>query len=133
MHAKALSAGADEVVFDLEDAVASEGKAAAREQVAATLAEPEWAERTVAVRVNPIDSGEQADDLFMCAELGLPSLTLAVPKVESVADLVASARVAPLQALIETPAGRRTRADRPQRGRCVLDPRLCRSRRGAGP
>ena len=42
MHAKALSAGADEVVFDLEDAVAAEGKAAAREQVAATLAEPEW-------------------------------------------------------------------------------------------
>jgi citrate lyase beta subunit/acyl dehydratase len=105
MHAKALAAGADEVVFDLEDAVAAEGKAAAREQVAATLAEPAWAERTVAVRVNPIDSGEQADDLFMCAELGLPSLTLVVPKVESVVDLVSPARVAPLQALIETPAG----------------------------
>ncbi|MGB0097091.1 MAG: aldolase/citrate lyase family protein, partial [Solirubrobacteraceae bacterium] len=105
MHAKALSAGADEVVFDLEDAVAAEDKAAAREQVAATLGEPAWAERTVAVRVNPIDSGDQAADLAMCAELGLPSLTLVVPKVESAADLVPPAAVAPLQALIETPAG----------------------------
>jgi citrate lyase beta subunit/acyl dehydratase len=105
MHAKALSAGADEVVFDLEDAVAIDGKAAAREQVAATLADPAWAERTVAVRVNAIDSGEQAADLDMCAELELQSLTLVVPKVESVADLRPAARVAPLQALIETPAG----------------------------
>lgn len=105
MHAKALSAGADEVVFDLEDAVAAEDKAAAREQVAATLGEPAWAERTVAVRVNPIDSGDQAADLAMCAELGLPSLTLVVPKVESAADLLPPAAVAPLQALIETPAG----------------------------
>jgi citrate lyase beta subunit/acyl dehydratase len=105
MHAKALSAGADEVVFDLEDAVAIDGKAAAREQVAATLADPVWADRTVAVRVNAIDSGEQAADLDMCAELELQSLTLVVPKVESVADLGPAARIAPLQALIETPAG----------------------------
>ena len=105
MHAKARLAGADEVVFDLEDAVAAEGKAAAREQVAATLADPAWAERTVAVRINPVDSGEQADDLAMCAGLVLPSLTLVVPKVESVAELGAPAMVAQLQALIETPAG----------------------------
>jgi citrate lyase beta subunit/acyl dehydratase len=105
MHQKALSADADEVVFDLEDAVAAEGKSAAREQVAQTLADSAWAERTVAVRVNPIDSGEQADDLAMCAELDLARLTLVVPKVESVADLVPAAGVARLQALIETPAG----------------------------
>jgi citrate lyase beta subunit/acyl dehydratase len=105
MQAKALSSGADEVVFDLEDAVAADVKAAARGQVAATLAEPEWSERTVAVRINAIDSGEQGDDLAMCAELALQTLTLVVPKVESVADLVPAARVAPLQALIETPEG----------------------------
>jgi citrate lyase beta subunit/acyl dehydratase len=105
MHKKALSAEADEVVFDLEDAVAAEGKAAAREQVAETLADAVWAQQTVAVRVNPIDSGHQADDLAMCAELDVPSLTLVVPKVESVADLIPAAGVARLQALIETPAG----------------------------
>lgn len=105
MHKKALSTEADEVVFDLEDAVAAEGKAAAREQVAETLADAAWAQQTVAVRVNPIDSGHQADDLAMCAELDVPSLTLVVPKVESVADLIPAAGVAPIQALIETPAG----------------------------
>ncbi len=105
MHTKALTAGADEVVFDLEDGVAPDDKAAAREQVASTLAEAEWAERTVAVRINSLESGEQADDLSMCAELALASLTLVVPKVESTADLVPAAAIAPLQALIETPAG----------------------------
>jgi citrate lyase beta subunit len=105
MHKKALSAEADEVVFDLEDAVAAEGKAAAREQVAETLADAAWAQQTVAVRVNPIDSGHQADDLAMCAQLDIPSLTLVVPKVESAADLIPAAGVARLQALIETPAG----------------------------
>ena len=105
MHVKAVGAGSDEVVFDLEDAVSSGQKAAAREQVARTLAEPTWARRTVAVRINSIDSGHQADDLAMCAELGRPSLTLVVPKVQSPDDLELPAKVAALQALIETPAG----------------------------
>ena len=105
MHAKALDAGADEVVFDLEDAVAADAKATAREQVARTLASPEWARRRVAVRVNPSGSAEQDADLSMCAALGLEELTIVVPKVESPADVEAAARVAPVQALIETPRG----------------------------
>src|SRR5665648_359571 len=47
----------------------------------------------------------EADDLAMCAQLDIPSLTLVVPKVESAADLIPAAGVARLQALIETPAG----------------------------
>ena len=45
MHAKALDAGADEVVFDLEDAVALDAKAAARRVLAETLRRPEWSAR----------------------------------------------------------------------------------------
>src|SRR3989442_10142309 len=45
MHAKALDAGADEVVFDLEDAVALDAKAAARAVLAETLRRPEWSAR----------------------------------------------------------------------------------------
>ncbi len=105
MHAKALSSQADEVVFDLEDAVPADGKAEAREQVAATLLEREWNERTVAVRVNSLDGGEQAEDLAMCAELVIDGLTVVVPKVESPDELEPAAAVAPVQALIETPAG----------------------------
>ena len=105
MHAKALEAGADEVVFDLEDAVAAGSKAVAREQVARTLASPAWARRRVAVRVNRSGSAAQDEDLSMCGSLGLEGLTIVVPKVESPADLEAAARVAPVQALIETPQG----------------------------
>jgi citrate lyase beta subunit/acyl dehydratase len=105
MHARALVAGADEVVFDLEDAVAAGSKAAAREQVARTLAAPEWAGRRVAVRVNRSGSAEQQEDLSMCAGLGIEELTIVVPKVESQADVERAARVAPVQALIESPLG----------------------------
>ncbi len=119
MHAKALSAGADEVVFDLEDAVAAGGKVAAREQLAATLADPAWAGRTVAVRVNPIASGDQADDLEMCAAIAKPDVTLVVPKVESAADLEPAAEIASVQALVETPAGLANAAKIARSGRVV--------------
>lgn len=108
MHAKALDAGADEVVLDLEDAVAPDAKAAAREQLAATLAEPGWAGRAVAVRVNAPGTAEQAGDLEALAALPwVPGVV--VPKCESVADVEAvcaalGGEVA-VQALVETPAG----------------------------
>ena len=105
MQAKALDSGAGEIVLDLEDAVAVDGKAAAREQIAATLGRPEWSDRAVAVRVNAGDSGHQPGDLEMCREVGLEALTVVVPKVESMADVEAAAAVAPVQALIESPLG----------------------------
>jgi citrate lyase beta subunit/acyl dehydratase len=105
MHAKALDAGADEVVFDLEDAVAAGSKDIAREQIRRTLASPAWARRRVAVRVNPSGSAAHVEDLSMCGTLGLETLTIVVPKVDSPADVEAAARVAPVQALIESPRG----------------------------
>ncbi|MGQ0623992.1 MAG: aldolase/citrate lyase family protein [Sporichthyaceae bacterium] len=42
MHSAALRAPADEVVFDLEGAVAPQTNDAARAQVLATLADPAW-------------------------------------------------------------------------------------------
>ena len=105
MHEKALAAGADEVVFDLEDAVAAGGKEAAREQVAQTLARPEWSGRPVAVRVNAPGSAEQPADLAMCAAAGAAALSVVVPKVESPADVEAAAEVAPVQAIVESPLG----------------------------
>lgn len=110
MHERAIDVPADEVVFDLEDAVAQEAKAEAREAIAATLARPEWAERVVAVRVNPVGSGELDRDLELCAMLSRRAqFTVVVPKVEAPDQLVGiderlGGRVG-LQALIETPAG----------------------------
>lgn len=105
MHEKALAAGADEVVFDLEDAVAADGKAAARAQLEATLRAPSWGERAVAVRVNAVGGPDHEQDLALCARLGLERLTIVVPKVERPEDVAAAADIAPVQALVETPRG----------------------------
>jgi citrate lyase beta subunit/acyl dehydratase len=105
MHEKALATSADEVVFDLEDAVAAGARAAAREQIATTLARAEWGGRAVAVRVNAPGSPELALDLELCAALGHPRLTIVVPKVEGVDDVAAAAAIAPVQALVESPQG----------------------------
>lgn len=109
MHAKALASAADEVVLDLEDAVAPEAKADARQQVVATLATGEAAGRRVAVRINGADTEWFADDLAACAALARDGFSVVVPKVED-PGVLARVRDAlppgtPLQALIETPAG----------------------------
>src|ERR1700733_14594701 len=109
MHEKAVGVPADEVVFDLEDAVAPAAKQEAREAIAATLARPEWAKRVVAVRVNAPGSSELGADLELAGGLAPSRLTVVVPKVEKPEQLQAiadrlDARIG-LQALIETPAG----------------------------
>src|ERR687886_229712 len=75
--AKAASLEPDEVVLDLEDAVAPERKDAARETVARALRDLDWCAATVAVRVNR----GSADDLALVAE-ARPDVVV-VPKVES--------------------------------------------------
>jgi citrate lyase subunit beta/citryl-CoA lyase len=110
MHEKALGVSADEVVFDLEDAVAPGAKQQAREAIAATLTRPEWAEQVIAVRVNAPGSSELAADLELVGALRTTrGLTVVVPKVEEPEQIRAIVeRLDPrigLQALIETPAG----------------------------
>ena len=87
MHEKALGLAADEVVFDLEDAVAPAAKEQAREAIATTLARPEWAERVVSVRVNAPGSSEFAADLELVRGLRMSRLTVVVPKVQAPAQL----------------------------------------------
>jgi citrate lyase beta subunit/acyl dehydratase len=110
MHEKALTLAADEVVFDLEDAVAPGAKAEARDTIAATLAAPAWASRTVAVRINAPGSAELDADLELVRALRERlELTVVVPKVEQPGELAGVAdRLGGgtgVQALIETPAG----------------------------
>lgn len=109
MHRKAAATTADEVVFDLEDAVPAADKAQAREIVLATLTDAAWRSRRVAVRVNPSDSPHQDGDLETVAALDHPAVSVVVPKAERPADLQRIAGLLPpgvcLQALIETPRG----------------------------
>ncbi len=95
--AKAAGLEPDEVILDLEDAVAPERKEAARETVARALREHDWHAGTVAVRVNR----GSADDLAMVRE-ARPDVVI-LPKVES-ADEVALAGL-PCEAQIETARG----------------------------
>lgn len=89
---------ADAVILDLEDGVAPDDKAAAREAVAASSLDPN---RTI-VRVNAADSAHLADDLSVLARTAYRTVML--PKATSPADVDAlGAR--DVIALCETAAG----------------------------
>jgi citrate lyase subunit beta/citryl-CoA lyase len=99
---KALAAGADVVVVDLEDAVAPDRKEYARAATADLLSEPP--PTPVHVRVNALDSPESTADLHTLA--ALPALSgLRLPKVTSPTQVVRTAEHAPglpLYALLES-------------------------------
>jgi len=104
---KALASGADKVVLDLEDAVASDDKATARSAVAAWLgsAAPEERSRVV-VRINDASSSWFAADVAALADTHGVSVLL--PKAES-AEQIAQTRAAlpgaGILALIESARG----------------------------
>jgi citrate lyase subunit beta/citryl-CoA lyase len=115
---KAPGVGADEVVIDLEDAVAPAAKDEARAAAVASLASPAWDGTTVSVRVNAPRSAWCHLDIAALASLPDRPVSIVVPKVESGHDLAfverlldgveaAAGRAHPVrvQALIETAAG----------------------------
>jgi len=78
---KAKGLPADAIIFDLEDAVAPDAKAEARERVCAAAASGEYGLRELTIRVNGIDTDWHADDLRAAAQAG-PSAVV-VPKINS--------------------------------------------------
>lgn len=118
MLAKARELPADEVVLDLEDAVAPSEKDAARAALAQEL-RAGFGDRAVTVRVNGAGTPWLERDIALLAEtaaVGARLDCLTIPKAESSADVAlvagllesaggeAAARVG-LEALIETAAG----------------------------
>ncbi len=103
--AKARTLPVDALLIDLEDAVAPDGKAAAREAVAATLTADPGARRRL-VRVNGRDTDWGGADLAMVARIRPDGVLL--PKVNGAADIDAAVAVTgdmPVWAMIETPRG----------------------------
>jgi citrate lyase subunit beta / citryl-CoA lyase len=107
---KAKTLPCDAVILDLEDAVAPDAKAAARDQVMAAVAARGFGAREVIVRINGLDTAWWRDDLEAAAKAG-PDGVL-VPKVSKPADLqTVMARLSDmaagnriwLWAMIETP------------------------------
>lgn len=83
--AKARTLPCDVVVLDLEDAVAPEAKADAREAALAALDEGGFGAREVAVRVNGIDTEWGVDDLAALA--ASKANAVLVPKVSTPLDI----------------------------------------------
>jgi citrate lyase subunit beta/citryl-CoA lyase len=85
--AKAETAGADALIFDLEDSVAPERKAEARSALRDYLSGlgPERTWRAY-VRINPLDTGEAPDDLLVASHPSVAAIVL--PKAAGRADLL---------------------------------------------
>jgi citrate lyase subunit beta/citryl-CoA lyase len=83
--AKAKSLPADALIFDLEDAVAPDAKASARDQVCAAVQEGGYGAREIIVRVNALATAWGQADLAAVAAVATHAVL--IPKVES-ADAV---------------------------------------------
>lgn len=95
---KARGLAADAIIFDLEDAVAIDEKANARELLAKTLIEADFGPRAKLVRINGFDTEWGATDLDVIAQARPEAVLL--PKVNTAADIEALA--ARLDARAET-------------------------------
>jgi len=93
---------ADLLIFDLEDSVAPDHKARAREMVADHIRSVGSAEPEFSVRVNPLESPDFEADLEAVVSAG--ARTIMLPKSQSPEDLEnASATAARLEAKFEAP------------------------------
>lgn len=82
---KAASLPADALILDLEDAVAPDAKALARDQVCAAARERRFGKREVIIRVNGLDTPWGHDDIEAACKAS-PDAIL-VPKVDSPKDV----------------------------------------------
>jgi len=118
MLGTAPSRGADELVIDLEDAVAPAAKDEARAQAVHALQRPAWSAVRSSVRINAPGTPWCHQDLLALSAAGPGLHSVVVPKVNGAGDLhfvetllagaeAAAGREVPirLQALIETAAG----------------------------
>ncbi|PWK59314.1 HpcH/HpaI aldolase/citrate lyase family protein [Roseicyclus mahoneyensis] len=109
---KAKGLAADAIIFDLEDAVAVEEKAHARDLLTARLTEGGFGNRALMVRINGLDTPWGEDDLSAVMAIGPQAILL--PKVGSVTEVAALAarlhgaaatRNTQIWAMMETPMG----------------------------
>ncbi len=106
---KARALEADALILDLEDSVAPEAKALARERVCELVRARTFGARPVALRINAMGSAWYDDDLAAAASVG-PDAVL-VTKVQAPADVIvveeslrrAGASQTTIWAMLETP------------------------------
>jgi citrate lyase subunit beta/citryl-CoA lyase len=86
---KARTLPADGIILDLEDSVAPDAKAAARDGAAQAIAAGGFGKREVLIRINALDSPWWIDDVTMAGKARPDGIV--VPKISSVEDLSAVA------------------------------------------
>src|SRR5579872_4190565 len=86
---KARTLAADGIILDLEDSVAPDAKATAREQIAKAVAARGFGKREVLIRINALDSPWWVDDIGMAGKVQPDGIL--VPKISTVDDLNAVA------------------------------------------
>jgi citrate lyase subunit beta/citryl-CoA lyase len=86
---KAPNLPADGIILDLEDSVAPDAKAVARDQIAKAIAAGGFGKREVLIRVNSLDTPWWVDDVTMAGKVRPDGIL--VPKISTVADLNAIA------------------------------------------
>src|SRR5277367_5564056 len=82
---KARNLAADGIILDLEDSVAPDAKALARDQIAQAIAAKGFGKREILIRINGLDSPWWIDDIGMAGQARPDGIL--VPKVSSVEDL----------------------------------------------
>jgi citrate lyase subunit beta/citryl-CoA lyase len=82
---KARNLPADGLILDLEDSVAPEAKAKAREQIAQAVNAKGFGKREILIRTNGLDTSWWADDVAMAGAVEPDGIL--VPKVSSIEDL----------------------------------------------
>ena len=78
---KAKAIPCDAIIFDLEDAVAPDSKAVAREQAVAAVTSGEYGRRELTIRCNGLSTPWGADDLAAAGAAGPAAVV--IPKVDS--------------------------------------------------
>src|ERR1700758_3275812 len=86
---KARNLPADVFIFDLEDSVAPDAKAMARDQIAQAIAAGGFGVREILIRVNTLDSPWWIDDVTMAGKAKPDGILF--PKISSVDDLKTNA------------------------------------------
>jgi citrate lyase subunit beta/citryl-CoA lyase len=88
MIAKAVASAADHVFLDLEDAVAPNQKAAARQKIVNALNDLDWGRKVRCVRINDLSTPYALDDIVEIVTGAGPRLdTLMMTKVMSPSDI----------------------------------------------
>ncbi|HEX2913906.1 MAG TPA: CoA ester lyase [Chloroflexia bacterium] len=103
MMSKAAGLEVDEVLLDLEDSVAPEGRPEARQNIIAAAHNLDWGNKTIAWRINPVSSPYFYQDLIEVAEAAGERLhAVIMPKVNRPEEIFT---VATILSAIETSKG----------------------------